>query len=249
MRPVVDRQDSALSEQAMPPCLPMPLATEDMEAAQDPAGEAVQPAQATATLLTTKGKSLVPALGLQSLTMPPEARQDKSPPARIPPSPVNSMVSRLSNPSSSVLRAIKLSGFRNQALNDVFVENHDPEVLVGGRETYWSYAGDFFLYRSESTNTWGAAKAKRFAQVKEGKGNGVAHSPEGFEIWQQGSALAKKPWREWDAEVKKWMLRTGSGVESRGKVRKKESPPEKGTQTDFQGEDKGVQVSPPASPR
>jgi len=172
----------------------------------------------------------------------PEVRQEKtpqerSPPSRSPPSPA-SVATRVG--SNTHVRAIKLSGFHNSALNDVFVENHDPEYMVNGRETYWSYTGDFFLYRSESTNTWGAAKAKRLVQVREGKGNGVAHSPEGFEIWQQGAVSAKKAWREWDTETKKWTLRTGSGVESRGKVRKKESPPEKGTQTDFQG----VNVSP-----
>jgi len=144
--------------------------------------------------------------------------------------------------SSKVSRAVKLTGFRNLALNELFVENREPEFHISGAETYWSYGGDYFLYRSPATNTWGAAKARRFAQVREGRSNGVAHSPEGFEIWQLKTT--KKAWREWDTELRQWTARPGSGVESRGKVRKKDGPVEKAVQTEFQGEEKAVQVMP-----
>merc|ERR1711972_254671 len=141
-----------------------------------------------------------------------------------------------------VFRGVKLTGFRNSGLNELFVENADDEFMINGRETYWSSSGDYFLYRSESTNTWGAAKAKRFKQVRDGSSNGVAHSPENFEIWQTAAMLAKKAWREWDAEENKWVTRQGSGVESRGKVRKKDAPFEKGTQTELSVEEKAVQT-------
>jgi len=115
--------------------------------------------------------------------------------------------------------------------------------MISDRETYWSSSGDYFLYRSESTNTWGAAKAKRFRQIRQGQNNGIAHSPEGFEIWQTASSmLVKKPWREWDAESGKWITRQGAGVESRGKVKKKQAPNDKEIQTESRGEHKATQT-------
>jgi len=124
-------------------------------------------------------------------------------------------------------RGVKLRGFKDDGLNVLFVENTESQCQVNGRETYWSTTGDFFLYRSASTNTWGAARAKRFSQVKTGNSNGVAHSPEGFEIWDMDKSASPRPWREWDAEAGKWLTRPGAGVESRGKVRKKDNPAEK----------------------
>jgi len=149
----------------------------------------------------------------------------------------------VNSPATKVTRAIKMHGFKNPALNELFVENPETDFVVNERETYWTYSGEYFLYKSAATNTWGVAKGKRFEQVKEAKTNGVAHSPEGFEIWQPSAMLQKKAWREWDAETKKWTLRHGSGVESRGKVRKKDGPTEKGVQTEpRRTAEKGVQV-------
>jgi len=131
-----------------------------------------------------------------------------------------------------VLRGIKMAGFRLADLNVLFVESTDPDTKVNGRETYWSAANDYFLYRSEATSTWGAAKARRLQAVRDGTSNGVVHSPEGFEIWDSQAVIAhsKRGWREWDPEQSKWVMRAGSGVESRGKVRPKASPLEKASQ-------------------
>jgi len=131
-----------------------------------------------------------------------------------------------------VLRGIKMAGFQLAELNVLFVESTDRDTTVNGRETYWSAANDYFLYRSEATSTWGAAKARRLQAVRDGTSNGVAHSPEGFEIWDSQAVIAhsKRGWREWDSEHSKWVNRPGSGVESRGKVRPKASPLEKASQ-------------------
>jgi len=131
-----------------------------------------------------------------------------------------------------VLRGIKMAGFKLPELNVLFVENTDPDMMVNGRETYWSEEKHYFLYRSEATSTWGAAKARRLQAVRDGTSNGVAHSPEGFEIWDQTAVIAhsKRGWREWDADKKIWENRAGSGVERRGKVRPKAPPTEKACQ-------------------
>jgi len=158
----------------------------------------------------------------------------------IPCSPTSSQKS-----PQTQFRAVKMTGFKNPGLNDMFIENSEPSYVINERETYWSSKGDFFLYRSAATNTWGAAKAKRFQNIKDGKSNGVAHSPEGFGLWDSGKAVQmKKAWREWDADASKWMTRQGSGVESRGKVRKKEQNVEKSTQTQFSAEAKATQTEP-----
>lgn len=191
----------------------------------------------------------VSAFSLQQEPSPPS--EDRSPDSaaqlkqqRSP----ESMMQRLA--VSKVARGVKLSGFLNPALNELFVECAEPDFQIAGRETYWTYANEYFLYRSEASNTWGAAKARRFGQIRKGNSNGLAHSPEGFDIWQPTSALAKKAWREWDQETRKWTPRPGSGIESRGKVRKKDNgdgPQEKGVQTDLQGEVQAVQPPPSAA--
>eukprot|EP00441_Pelagodinium_beii_P027267 CAMPEP_0197664568 /NCGR_PEP_ID=MMETSP1338-20131121/58718_1 /TAXON_ID=43686 ORGANISM="Pelagodinium beii, Strain RCC1491" /NCGR_SAMPLE_ID=MMETSP1338 /ASSEMBLY_ACC=CAM_ASM_000754 /LENGTH=646 /DNA_ID=CAMNT_0043243243 /DNA_START=54 /DNA_END=1991 /DNA_ORIENTATION=+ len=128
---------------------------------------------------------------------------------------------------TSYLRGIKLGGFANEGLNALFVEKPAPALAVNGRETYWPASGDYFIYRSASTNTWGVGKAKRFQQIKDGKSNGLAHSPEGYEIWVDVNEVpstpsnSKKSWREWDVELSKWVARDGAGVHGRGKVRPK----------------------------
>merc|ERR1712039_103264 len=148
-----------------------------------------------------------------------------------------------------VLRGVKLRGFECAQLNVLFVEHPDPAFRVGGRETYWAISADYFLYRSQATNTWGIGKAKRFEAIQNGKSNGVAHSPEGYEIWDTQNAnteaLAKKGWREWVSESGKWVTRAGSGVENRGKVRPKISPCEKEVQTEHHVETKSTQTEPP----
>eukprot|EP00930_Biecheleria_cincta_P016724 TRINITY_DN13496_c0_g1_i3.p1 TRINITY_DN13496_c0_g1~~TRINITY_DN13496_c0_g1_i3.p1 ORF type:complete len:522 (+),score=54.26 TRINITY_DN13496_c0_g1_i3:84-1649(+) len=140
------------------------------------------------------------------------------------PSPTESQFGISSN---SFLRGVKLGGFENQELNVLFVEKTDPRLVVNGRETYWPASAAFFIYRSASTNTWGVGKAKRFQQIKEGKSNGLAHSPEAYELWLDVNEIpstpanSKKSWREWDVEGDKWVHRPGAGVLSRGKVRPK----------------------------
>jgi len=121
-------------------------------------------------------------------------------------------------------RAVKLGGFDNPHLNALFVERTSPAFRVNGRETFWPTSGYYFIYRSMGTNTWGIAKAKRFEAVKVNKSNGVAHSPEGFELWlevNETQTATKKNWREWDVQANKWVSRPGAGVVSRGKVRPK----------------------------
>lgn len=131
------------------------------------------------------------------------------------------------------LRAVKLIGFRASELNVLFVERQASEFFLNGRETFWNSTNDYFLYYSKLTNTWGAAKAKRFQQVQNGKSHGVAHGPEGVGIWD--SSLTKG-WREWDSQASKWTVQPEAGVESRGKVRplinSKNPKVEKGVQTD-----------------
>lgn len=155
------------------------------------------------------------------LLQPRFAEPPASPPASIP-EPERPVV----------LRGIKMAGFQLAELNVLFVEDTDPDKMVNGRETYWSEDNNYFLYRSQATSTWGAAKARRLQAVRDGTSNGVAHSPEGFEIWDTQAVIAhsKRGWREWDADQSKWVNRAGSGVERRGKVRPKASPLEKACQ-------------------
>jgi len=183
-------------------------------------------------------------------TTSPTSQQSGSPKQQAPETPSQSgPISPLAG--GRPLRGIKMRGFHTQELNVLFVESAEPTYFVHGRETYWSAAGDFFLYRSEATNTWGAAKAKRFQQVREGTSNGVAHSPEGYEIWDAGDPQTKRGWREWSPEEAKWVQRPGSGVESRGKVRPKSNASAVAVQTEpMQVAHKAVQtdLSRPTSP-
>lgn len=175
------------------------------------------------------------------LPSPDVARSEDPTPQREPSRSQNQErpLSPTQNARHHVFRAIKLTGFNNAALNVLFVENTAPEAAVGGRETYWSHSGDFFLYYSGANNTWAAGKAKRLTQVREGKNNGVAHSPDGFELWPVAPAPTRESWREWDPQAAKWTIRKGAGVETRGKWRKKDAPCEKGVQTDPQRDDLG----------
>eukprot|EP00931_Biecheleriopsis_adriatica_P076250 TRINITY_DN4997_c0_g1_i2.p1 TRINITY_DN4997_c0_g1~~TRINITY_DN4997_c0_g1_i2.p1 ORF type:complete len:645 (+),score=115.83 TRINITY_DN4997_c0_g1_i2:78-2012(+) len=151
------------------------------------------------------GRSLSPTSSYQSLPL-------------VPGSP-----SRWS--ANEALRAIKLSGFQNLAINSLFVEKKDRSLWIADRETYWTTDGKLFLYKSAATNTWAVGKEKRFSQIKEAKSNGLAHSPAGLEIWQevneQSPVNNRKDWREWDPSIPKWVYRSGSGVVSCGKVRQK----------------------------
>eukprot|EP00933_Yihiella_yeosuensis_P074046 TRINITY_DN82880_c0_g1_i1.p1 TRINITY_DN82880_c0_g1~~TRINITY_DN82880_c0_g1_i1.p1 ORF type:complete len:542 (-),score=95.85 TRINITY_DN82880_c0_g1_i1:172-1797(-) len=128
------------------------------------------------------------------------------------------------NSSGIYLRGVVLSGFKNSGINKLFVERPAAKFKVNGRESYWAASNEYFLYKSINTGTWGVGKAKRFEQIKAGKSNGLAHSPEGFEIWVEGNdpaGIATKSWREWDIEGNKWASRAGAGVQSRGKVKPK----------------------------
>ncbi|CAJ1367317.1 unnamed protein product [Effrenium voratum] len=143
---------------------------------------------------------------------------DGSPTNTLPGSPTGLMM------FPQYLRAVKLGGFQNDGLNALYVERPSEAFRVNDRETYWPASGYYFIYRSRSTSTWGIGKAKRFDAIKEGKSNGVAHSPEGYELWlevNEGQATRKTNWREWDIQMNKWVTRAGSGVLSRGKVRPK----------------------------
>jgi len=137
---------------------------------------------------------------------------------------MNSPGGSLSGSTRQQFQAVKLGGFQNPQLNALFVERNSPEFRVNGRETYWPASGQYFIYRSAGTNTWGIAKARRFQAVKDAKSNGVAHSPSGFELWLEADERQpsqRKGWREWDIQQSKWVQRPEAGVVSRGKVRPK----------------------------
>lgn len=143
-----------------------------------------------------------------------------------------------------VLRGVKLTGFNTPQFNALFIESRDKRSNVNGRETYWTEVGDYFIYHSKATNTWGLAKSKRFLAITNGTSNGVAHSPAGFELWAKG-ARALGGWREWDPKAGKWLARPTAGIENRGKVRLKEaSPLEKAVQTELALRDQGCQTDP-----
>lgn len=120
--------------------------------------------------------------------------------------------------SQAGLQAVKLGGFKTEALNDLFVEGPRDELRVNGRPTFWSTRG-WFLYHSPQTRTWGVARASRLDRVRGGQSSGLAHSPEGYDLL--GDAVLEPPegWREWDAEAGRWTKRPGSGLQSRGRVR------------------------------
>lgn len=132
------------------------------------------------------------------------------------PSASPGQTARIIPEQEQALRGVKLNGFSLPELNVLFVERKGQPFAMNDRETYWSAANDFFLYYSKSTNTWGAAKAKRFQQVKHGQSHGFAHSPEGAEIWDKATG---KGWREWEPQANQWVVRPDAGVESRGKVK------------------------------
>jgi len=211
---------------------------EEAQVGRQASAQVLPPGAATheaANISNSDRLSQANALGDIAIVPIPEDRNSSTTP---PASPTSTEKS-----PQTQYRAVKMTGFKNPGLNDMFIENNEPSYIINERETYWSSTGDFFLYRSASTNTWGAAKAKRFQNIKDGKSNGVAHSPEGFGLWDSGKVVRlKKAWREWDADASKWMSRQGSGVDSRGKVRKKEQSADKGTQTQFTGEAKATQT-------
>mmetsp|Transcript_53920 Transcript_53920/g.144416 ORF Transcript_53920/g.144416 Transcript_53920/m.144416 type:complete len:266 (-) Transcript_53920:116-913(-) len=148
-----------------------------------------------------------------------------------------------------VLRGIKMHGFSTPQLNVLYIESMEASTKVNSRETYWTEASDYFLYYSKATDTWGLAKARRFQAVVDGTSNGVAHSPEGYEIWEDAARVKRRAartlgnWREWDTKANKWMPRPNAGIEHRGKVRPKvPSPLEKAVQTERAVKDKECQT-------
>jgi len=157
-----------------------------------------------------------------------------SPPVQAPPAPQQ----------AKVYRGVKLGGFNRRELNDLFVEKTQAAFEVNGCPSYWTASGDYFLYYSRSTRTWGVGKAKRFEDVKMQKNNGIAHSPQLCDLW---SEQPTRGWTEWDSSNGKWVMRPGSGVESRGKVRPlpQNSPKENAeVQTEYEQASKQTQTEP-----
>lgn len=82
-------------------------------------------------------------------------------------------------------RALKLSCLKNPGLNQLFIE--DTAKLIGGRPTWWSTDGQFFLYYAEQYAHW-KANGLRIAggdgclNIRPGcrkAGHGFAHSGPG----------------------------------------------------------------------
>jgi len=168
--------------------------------------------------------------------------------------PVSPTASTVEAGQESVLRGLKMQGFQTAQLNVLFIESKEESWKVNGRETYWSEAKDYFLYYSKATDTWGLGKGKRFQAIIDGASNGVAHSPEKYEIWDTGRdsahgsrkrAASRGNWREWDTKAGKWVSRPNSGVANRGKVRPKVGGPEsKAVQTEWSCKDQECQTDP-----
>lgn len=138
---------------------------------------------------------------------------------------------RSPSPERRSLPAVVLQGFKTPGVDGLYVGSPQLLCAINGRETYWSTSGEYFLYHAASTNTWGVAKAKRFSRIRAGQSHGVAHSPTTFDLWHPAALLAKPSWREWDAEEGRWGTRLGSGLASRGRVRRRDPKEERGTQT------------------
>lgn len=140
------------------------------------------------------------------------------------PSPIAAMSSppRQASPETGLqAQAVKLDGFKTGAFNDLFVENPNAQLRVNGESTWWSGKG-WFLFYSPQTRTWGIARGSRLDRVRAGQSQPHARSPEGYDL--RGSAALEPPmgWKEWDAEAGEagqWVVRPGSGVGSRGRVR------------------------------
>merc|ERR1712217_943217 len=108
------------------------------------------------------------------------------------------------------------------ALNALYVEKTSDAFHVGGRETYWTEKGDFFLFYSSNMRTWAVEKSRRFHQVLTGQSQGVAHSPKGFDVTLPAPAV--EGWYEWNKETMTWVFSQGAGVGRRGRVKRMRSP-------------------------
>merc|ERR1712048_157719 len=120
-----------------------------------------------------------------------------------------------------------LKGFRMTMLNALFVEKPSDAHQIAGRETYWTEKGDLFLFYNAQMRTWAVEKARRYEQVIDGRSQGVAHSPKGYEL-SSTSAAPVEGWYEWNKEITKWILSPGSGVARRGRVRRMQGPHSRG---------------------
>lgn len=131
-------------------------------------------------------------------------------PAEFGPLPVASKSDVLPMP-----RVLKFNGFRLAAINCLFLESQAAGRAVGGRETYWSVAGGYFLFYSPFTRTWAVERTKRFEQIRSGRG-GILHGREDYDVW---GPPCMDGWREWDRDEKVWLSCGRAGVEARGRAR------------------------------
>jgi len=114
------------------------------------------------------------------------------------------------------LRAVVLGGFSCRALNTLFVERPSKQYRLNGRESYWSEKADYFIFYNAAMRTWAVEKAKRLSHVQCGQSNGVAHGPDGYDIWCKS---LREGWYEYDKEAFAWTHHGSAGVTRRGRAK------------------------------
>ena len=67
------------------------------------------------------------------------------------------------------LRVFTLSGFRNQMLNQEYVENLEWAFQFCGRPTFWSDCSSFFMFFNGKTGCWNLALAVCWMEMKLGR--------------------------------------------------------------------------------
>jgi len=70
---------------------------------------------------------------------------------------------------ASLLRTVKLGGFKMSSLNEEYLEGPGEAFHMQGRETYWQASGKYFMYYCQRYKKWRIAEISGFANNMEGQ--------------------------------------------------------------------------------
>lgn len=108
-------------------------------------------------------------------------------------------------------RKVSLTGFQTANANNMYVERRQPQFCVHDRETYWSVAGDVFLYWCMKESRWKGSRAQDLKKIQTGASCAFLGAPFSMDLFDRSLI---KGWHEWDG--KEWSLAVAAGVDDFG---------------------------------
>lgn len=111
-------------------------------------------------------------------------------------------------------RNFTLTGFSRSALNVDYVERTGEAYRVGGRETYWSRTGGYFVYLCSQKNEWRVSQGMEYLRlIRAGVCYAWAASPAESDVLDPSLSGG---WSELMADG--WVLRPGAGIARLGET-------------------------------